>query len=190
MIVENGYLGKQWLGRNWYSVALSHHAGLGEWPHGGASRWASFGTELGPWRHGGSETLVLGQRGIGEPGIASPPNWAELARGRFGGRTREHPGRSRSGATLSEDLARARCVVTWASAAALVALAHGVPAYYELEGWIGAEAALRASEFGGEPKRDDAARLSMFQRLAWSIWDLEEVRTGAAFSHLLGGAID
>jgi hypothetical protein len=188
VVVENGYLGKDWLGAQWFAMALGHHAGAGQWPEGGPERWDALGVDLRPWRHvNGSvaETLILGQRGIGEPGIASPVGWAEKTRKLVGGRIRPHPDTDARAVPLEQDLALAGSVVTWASGAALRALVEGVPVWYEMPQWIGAGAAKPLAEFGSEPKRSDAARLACFRRLIWAQWRLSEVESGEAFTRLL-----
>lgn len=176
LVVENGYLGKDWRGQEWFSIARNHHAGAGEWSDRGSERWDSWGVELAPFRDG-QETLILGQRGIGEPGVRSPEAWAELVRHRIGGRIRPHPGVSPA-KSLAEDLANVGKVVTWHSGAALHALMLGVPVWHDYPQWIGATAGRPLAEWSCEPNTDEAARLSMFRRLAWSIWTLDEVRTG------------
>lgn len=189
LVAENGYLGKSWLDGNWYALSIGHHAGTGEWVVGGPDRWDSLNVVLAPWRVGGTETVLLGQRGIGEYQVQSPEGWAEKWQKKIGGRIRPHPGKDHeSSIPLEEDLANAKQVVTWASSAALRALMLGVPVWYELPRWIGAEASLHVSLFGQvEPKMDDAARLSMFRKLIWAMWRVEEIESGAAFRHLLGG---
>jgi len=186
IVAENGYMGKGWLGGNWYSLAFGHHAGVGHWNVGGPERWDNLKVDLKPWRMNGTENIILGQRGIGERGLKSPEGWAEATQARLGGRIRKHPGRNGNAATLEEDLTHATSVVTWASSAALQALLHGVPVWYEMPGWIGAAAARPIAEFGGEPLRDDAARLAMFRRLAWSMWQIDEIDNGTAFQQLFG----
>jgi hypothetical protein len=185
LVAENGYLGKTWRGGKWFSLALDHHAGAGRWPDGGPGRWDSWNVELAPWRAGGAETLILAQRGIGEPGIASPLGWAEGVQALIGGRIRQHPGKDAPTVPLEQDLARAASVVTWHSAAALQALLLGVPAWYAFPRWIGAGAARPLAEFGKLPRCDDAARLAMFRRLAWAVWNVDEVNSGQAFQALL-----
>jgi hypothetical protein len=190
LVAENGYLGKTWRGGNWYALAIGHHAGGGQWVVGDHGRWDQLNVDLLPWREGGTETIVLGQRGIGEFEIQSPDNWAETCQQKLGGRIRPHPGKEPiDGPSIEEDLANAKQVVTWASSAALRALVFGVPVWHELPFWIGREAALPISEFGKvEPRRDDAARLSMFRKLIWAMWQLGEIESGQAFKHLLQGA--
>lgn len=183
LVAENGYLGKQWLDRKWFSLGWGHHAGAGEWWDGGAARWTSWNVELAPWRDG-PEVVILSQRAIGEPGIASPQGWAETVQRVVGGRIRAHPGVA-AAVPLEVDLARAGAAVTWASGAALQALLLGVPVWYGMERWIGASAGRSLSEFGGAPRRDNPSRLAMFQRLAWAMWTEEEVANGQAFETLL-----
>lgn len=185
LVVENGYLGKEWLGRKWFAMAWGHHAGAGIWPQGGADRWDGWGVQPSPWRAGGSETAILAQRGIGELGIAAPRGWAEQVQQRIGGRIRRHPGANVPPVALADDLAHASAVVTWHSGAALQALLLGVPVWTGFDKWIGAGAARALREFGGEPRRDDAARLAAFRRMAWAMWDSEEVRSGEAFRRLM-----
>lgn len=194
LVVENGYLGKDWMGGSWLAMALGHHGGAGTWVDGGPERWDALGAVLAPWRTAGKEVVILGQRGIGEPGIASPEGWAEKTRAKLGtGRIRAHPdtrGAPRA-VPLADDLADASCVVTWASSGALHALMMGIPVYHEMPKWIGAQSAWPLDHWPldrrqlGE-KRNDEARLAMFRRLAWAQWRLDEIRSGEAFVHLLG----
>ena len=187
LIAENGLLGKGWRDGNWFSLALHHVAGAGgAVVHGGPSRWASFGVDLAPWNVSGTETVVIGQRQIGERGIKSPEAWAERTAEKVGGRVRAHPGKHDPAVPLAQDIARAAQVVTWASSAALQALMLGVPVFYEHPAWIGASAARPLDEFGQEPKRDDAARLEMFRRAAWAMWRINEIDDGTALRHVLG----
>jgi hypothetical protein len=185
VVAENGYLGKAWRGDKWFALAIGHHCGAGAWPAGGAQRWDALGVELEPWRSGGRQTLVLEQRGIGEPGVASPYGWAESVAPLVRGRIRRHPGAEPPAVTLRDDLADVAQVVTWASGAALLALIMGVPVFYAFPAWIGAPACRPLREFASGPLRDDAARLAMFRRLAWAQWTLAEIESGYAFEQLL-----
>lgn len=184
LVAENGYLGKRWRGGGWIALAIGHHNGVGEWRQGGDDRWDDLRVQPVPWRAAG-EVLILGQRGIGEPGVASPKGWEHEAQRMTGGRIRLHPGNGDHMASLIDDLNGARVVVTWGSAAAIVALKLGVPVFYGMPGWIGAEAALPMSRWGDEPNRSDEARLSMFRRLIWAMWRIDEIRSGEAFRWLL-----
>jgi hypothetical protein len=183
VVAENGYLGKRWRDKKWFALALGHHAGAGVWPDLGPERWDSWGVQMRPWHEGGGEVVVLGQRGIGERGIASPQGWEESIVRLVRGRIRAHPGTSTTAVPLVEDLANARCVVTWNSGAALVALLMGVPVFYGQPHWIGRDAARHINEWAYGVKQGD--RLAAFRRLAWAMWTSEEVRTGEAFETLL-----
>jgi hypothetical protein len=177
LVTENGWLGKTWRDGEWFTLCRSHHAGAGHWHDGGPSRWDSWGVTLEPWRNGG-ELVVFGQRGIGEPGIKAPSGWAEHVSRKLGGRVRQHPG-VRETIPLEDDLAKCGRVATWNSGAALKALILGIPVMYDFPKWIGGMASSRL----GEPlKTDDESRLAMFRRLAWSMWTLDEIRSGEAWA--------
>lgn len=186
IVAENGYLGKAWRGEKWFALSLGHHAGAGEWRPGGRARWDDLQVALAPWCQDGTDVLVLEQRGIGEPGIASPPGWAEQTARQTGGRIRRHPGASTPAVPLEADLRNVREVITWHSAGALAALMAGVPVFYDFPQWIGAQAGVPLRLRGLiPPLRDDAARLAMFRSLAWAQWTLPEIERGEAFAHLL-----
>jgi hypothetical protein len=138
--------------------------------------------EIAPWRYG-TETVILEQRGIGAPGIASPHRWAQDMQKAIGGRIRSHPGASIPAVSLVDDLKDARCVVTWHSGASLHALLMGVPVFYGFDQWIGAGAARHVRYFDEGVRLGD--RLAMFRRLAWAMWTAEEVKYGTAFSILV-----
>lgn len=190
-VAENGYLGKSWLQGEWYSLALGHHAGAGQWNrNGGPERWSSLKVYLKPFTNRPSASnLIIGQRGIGESGVASPDRWAEKAKQLYGGRIRKHPGRERPEVPLIEDL-QGDCgrVLTWNSSAALIALMEGVPVWYDQKHWIGGLAGKHLSKWkpdGDHSLRDEGARLSVFQSLAWTLWSIDEISSGKAFTSLL-----
>lgn len=179
LVAENSPLGDMLLGRH-YSLARSHVAMTGgAIPDGGPARWDSMGVSLAPWRTGGAETVILGQRSIGHPDVASPRGWAETVQRKIGGQIRQHPGTGPA-VPLADDLRNAGAVVTWSSAAAVQALALGVPVWHAHPAFIGAAAARPLAEWGKDARRDDAARLAAFRRLAWAIWTLDEIRAGEA----------
>ena len=183
LVAENGYMGKVWRDQKWFALAVGHHAGAGTWPDAGPQRWDGWGVELSPWRDGGTDIVILEQRGIGEPGIASPDRWAEKVQKRIGGRIRKHPGASIPAVSLRDDLANASCAVTWHSGAALQALLMGVPVFYDFPQWIGATAARPLAEFDKGPAHGD--RLTLFRKAAWAMWTAEEIRSGVAFETIL-----
>lgn len=181
LVAENAYVRV----KGWYALARDHHAGLGRWPVGSPERWASLGVELQPWRADEGEVVILGQRSMGERHIASPRGWEEQIQRKVGGRIRPHPTRYAPQIPLEDDLAKARCVVTWASSAALTALTMGIPAFYGLPGWIGASACRPVECFADGPLRHDAARREMFEVLAWAQSHVDEIRSGEAIRRLL-----
>lgn len=184
LVAENAPLGNEWRGQRWYSLAVGAVALTGgEFRPGGAERWDAWGVEVAPWRTEG-ETVILAQRGIGAPGARSPDHWAEAVRARIGGRIREHPGTAPA-LPLADDLARAGEVITWSSAAAVQALLLGVSVWHAHPRFVCAGAARQLAEHGkAPPLRDDAARLQAFRRLAWAMWNLDEITSGAPIARL------
>lgn len=179
LVTENGYLGKTWRDGEWFSLALGHHAGAGRWHDGGPERWDDWNVELAPFRKHGAETVILAQRGIGEPGVRSPDGWAQAAQLQHGGRIRPHPGNGPAPVPLGLDLQHAADVITWHSGAALQALLMGVPVWYAFPLWIGGRAGTPLCQRGKlEANRDEEMRLQMFRRLAHSMFMLDEIRTG------------
>lgn len=185
LVAENGYMGKKWLGTHWYALALWHHNGGGRHSVGAAPRWDSYGVTLAPWRKPGGETVLLAQRGIGEPGIASPGGWSETTARRLKARIRQHPGKSEGPLSLEADLANASRVVTWGSAAGIKAIIMGIPVYYGYPQWIGRTAAAHVDDWHMPPRTSDEARLDMLRNLAWAQWSHAEVEAGTPFKHLL-----
>lgn len=208
VIAENGYV-RDGIAGKWFALAKSHHAGAGEWYVGSPERFVKWNLPLTPYRHEGKELVILGQRGIGEPGIAAPRGWAESVQKVVGGRIRQHPGIVPSVKPLAEDLKRAYAVATWSSAAALSAMALGVPVICAFPRWIGASACLPLSTYTDAVldqkrqqqcrsgvaseentlsrllNRNESDRLEVFRRVAWAQWDLGEIQSGEAFRYLL-----
>lgn len=183
-VAENGYLGKDWAGGTYFALALSHHNGAGRWLAGPALRWDGYDVKLQPWRQPGGETVILPQRGIGEPGVRMEPYWLQEMQRRFPkARVRPHPGVNKTVKPLEDDLQNASQVVTWGSGAALKALILGIPVVYGLRSWIGALASTHLSESAVAVPGD---RLAMFRRLAWAQWTLEEIASGYPFLTLKG----
>lgn len=186
LVAENGYLGKHWRGVQWYAIALGRHGGGGYWPLAGPQRWHGWAVPLAPWRKPGGDLVVLAQRGIGEPGITAPPNWYISMCSTFkSARVRVHPGKDDVTLPLERDLANTSAVITWSSGAALKALVLGIPVFYGYKDWIGAGAARHVDDRSKGVSTDDAARLAMFERLAWAQWTKEEVAQGEPFRKLL-----
>lgn len=167
LVTENAAWGNEFCGEHWYTMARGYHNTAGCFPVLGNERWDRLGVELQPWRTSG-ETVILPQRGIGPPGVAMPRDWPLRQQGRL----RPHPGKH-AGKPLQEDLANAGKVVTWGSGAAVKALMWGIPVESHMPNWIAAQ------------DNTDAGRLATFRQLAWAQWRLEEIRSGAAFKHLI-----
>lgn len=188
LVAENGPLGRDWRGEHWYSLVQGAPAGAGSWPNLGPDRWDSLNVSLCDWRKEGNEIIILAQRGIGPPGVAQPHGWhlkvADILRKvqPWPVRIREHPG-EKPATPLEDDLAHARYVVTWASAAGLKALVLGVPVVYGFAKWIGADAGNPWT--GSAPRLESRDRLPMFRRLAWSMYRTHELATGQPFHNLL-----
>lgn len=189
-VAENGYTDAiDEDGHQWFSLALDHHNGVGRWWIGDTPRFPLMGLKLSPWRPEGSFVLVLPQRGIGAPGVAMPQSWPRTIVQRLKGvtsrpiRVRPHPGLKSLAGSLLPDLEGCHAVVTWGSGAAVKAIMHGVPAFHELPGWIGAPAARFGLQHVENPYLGD--RTAMFERLAWSQWRIKEIASGEAFKTLL-----
>ena len=185
VVVENGYLGKSWLGDRWFALSLGQHNGGGQWNVGSNDRWDSLTVPLAPWRRDGTETIILAQRGIGSASVRSPDNWAASVQKKIGGRIRPHPGKHDPTVLLEDDLRHAKCVITWASSAALSALEMGVPVWYAYDKWIGGEAGRSLTDFDKDivPHGD---RIAMFRKLIWAMWRASEIEDGTAFRTLCG----
>lgn len=184
LVTENNYLGDDLPGEKQYALSRDHHNGAGWWIEDGPERWDRLGIELKPWRKDGGETVVLPQRGIGEPGVAMPLAWAREAK-RYG-RVRPHVHGKANARPLADDLRKASAVVTWGSGAAIRALVWGIPVFHAMPRWISAQAARHVGLMDQGRMCDDAARLAMFRRLAWAMAPLSEIESGEAIDRLRG----
>lgn len=185
LVVENGYIGQDRLGRQYYAIALTHHNGPGGYRFNGKPRCTIGGISLEPWRDG-EEIVILAQRGIGERGIAQPHGWLVGTERRlrdcgYPVRVRAHPG-TRDATPLLDDLRDAHCAITWASGAAIKALCFGVPVFYGLKGWIGRDAASKFAGQVSDPRRE--GREAMLARISWAQWTVDEIARGHPFSLL------
>lgn len=171
LATENASWGNDFAGERWYTLARNRHNTSGMFPVGGPERWDNLGMDLAPWRTEG-ETVILAQRSIGSPPVASPRQWAAGALARHGGRIRPHPG-IHAAKPLEVDLANCGRVVTWGSGAAIKALLWGIRVVSEMPNWI------------GQQDNTDACRLAMFRSLAWAQWRHSEIESGEAFARLI-----
>lgn len=182
VIAENGYLSSG--ADKDFALALGKHNGAGRWFVGPEPRHEF---ELRPWRAAGDHVLILPQRGIGSRGVAMPSGWPSSIAARLARvtdrpiRIRKHPGAAKTDPW--PDLAGAHCAVTWGSGAGIKAIAAGIPVFYELEPWIGAPAARLGIDDLEDCFMGD--RRSMFHRLSWAQWRVDEIESGEAFASLL-----
>lgn len=175
LVIENGYIQK--VDKSMYAVSLSEHHTGG--PVGDTDRFSALGFELQPMRpvlHVGV-TLVCGQRGIGSPHMASPPQWAEkkaaeLRRYSEVVRVRPHPGNTAPRVPLQDDLRDVDCVHVWSSNAGVLALVLGYSVTSWAPHWICQDWFTRG-------------RKAALQLMAWSQWSPAEIATGEPFARLL-----
>lgn len=179
IVVENGYLGREWRGGTWYAISRTRHNGGGTWHHEETPRWP---VDLKPWRVDGEHVLVLMQRGIGSPPVAQPSNWRPVLKTDRPIIVRRHPGKEEA-RPLADDLKNAWCCVTWGSGAGIKAIQAGVPVFHAYPDWIGAPAARPLGHDIEQPFLGD--RGPMFSRLSWAQWELDEIGKGRPFQNLL-----
>ena len=175
LVIENGYLQK--VDKTMYAVSLSEHHTGG--PVGDTDRFSALGFEIQPMRPsvGDGVVLVCGQRGIGSPRMASPPQWAvkkaaELRRHSEVVRVRPHPGNTAPRVPLQDDLRGVDCVHVWSSNAGVMALVLGRYVVSWAPCWACANWRLMGRE-------------SALQCMAWSQWSPAEIATGEPFARLL-----
>lgn len=191
IVAENGYIGCA-DGSKTIALARTHHNGAGQWHVGEEDRWSQLGQVIRPWRKDGEHILLLPQRGIGEPGIASPRNWEQSAIRRLRRITdrpikvRRHPGKTRC-RPIEQDLDEAWCAVTWGSGAGIKTIVYGVPVFHDLRHWIGRDAASCVWDIEKPYLLD---RMQMLHRLAWAQWRWDEIQSGLAFDYLLNGEMN
>lgn len=190
-VAENGYIGCDANGVQYYALAVSGHNGSGRWHVGDAERWRALGIELKPWRTEGEHIVIRGQRGIGSSSMASPADWHRHASRdlrRLSNRSQviqEHPGKPacdpRVAAQISDSLIGAHAMCIWSSAAGVRALVDGVPVFYAAPHWICESAAVHGVGNVERPKMSDSDRLDAMRRMAWAQWSIAEIATGEPF---------
>lgn len=189
LVAENGYVGRDAQGRQYYAIARHGHNGSGEWFPRGPERWAALGIEEKRWRMSGDHILVAPNRYFGPRGFVMPQEWDKRtvqALRRYTKRpirVRQHPGTSKPERPLEEDLANCWAVVIWASSVGVHALLAGIPVICCAPWWILKSAA---------PARIEDVDLTVvgerrpaLERLAWAQWTVEEIARGDPFHHLL-----
>lgn len=189
LVAENGYLGRDGQGQQYYAIAIHGHNGSGRWHVGGPERWERLGVELKPWRASGDHILVCPNRSFGPKGFAMPQGWDKQVVEQLRKHTkrpirlRPHPQNSAPARPLAEDLAGAWACVIWASSAGVHALVAGIPVIVTAPYWVLWPAAGKRIEHVENPPLFD--RRKPFEALAWAQWSLEEIASGAVFRYLL-----
>jgi hypothetical protein len=192
LVAENGYCGHDAQGVQYFALAKGGHNGSGHWPIGEEDRFVNLGIDLKPWRASGQHIIVVGQRGIGAKGMASPPNWHEATASALRSRTKRpvivkpHPGRPATNvqtiAEMHKLLVDCHCVVVWASANGVRSLIEGVPVISMAPHWILQSIAGRSLDQIENPPMPD--RMPAFRRLAFAQWNLDEIRSGEPIKRL------
>lgn len=191
LVAENGYVGADDEGRQFYALAAHGHNGSGWWPRGSPDRFAALCLDVADWvKRPEGYALVCGQRGIGSRTMASPQNWhvdaARLVDPPV--KLRLHPGNKPKpdAPTINEDLAGARVCVIWSSSSGVKALLRGVPVIYDAPHWVceGAGIPLRQLKMFDLPSPDALTemRALALSDMAWAQWSVAELETGKPFA--------
>lgn len=180
-VVENGYLGKDYNGGDWYALSQSHHNGAGFIPDRSYPR---FSIRYNEPRKGSKDFVLLPQRGIGEVGVAMPRDWLSRDRRWFPDdcRVRRHAGKVET-SPLLEDLQDTKGVITWGSGAAVKAIVAGIPCVHFFPRWIGAEGSTFYKDVDDWDNLPLINPEPMLKTLSWAMWSGDEIRSGEAFSH-------
>jgi hypothetical protein len=207
VVVENGYYDPRrtgWHDRHVYAMALNGHNGSGRWPGNGVEypdgyddvedRLMDFDVDFEAWGRSDGYILVCGQRGIGSPIMASPPDWeADVARRlrAFTDRTikiRRHPGNRDPEVPIERDLEGAWACVVWSSNCSIAALRRGVPVFYEAPAVVTHKACHRTIDMieRRQPEWRGTDRFAAFLDLVWAQYSVEEIASGWPFKVLLG----
>jgi hypothetical protein len=190
IVVENGYMGKDKNGIQYYAMAMGEHNGAGGIPYDGHDRLKELNIEFKPWRSNGNHIVVRAQRGIGSRITASPKGWAEGVVSKLKKYTdrpivlRPHP-RDDKELNLDRDLNGAHALVVWGSSEAGRALIRGIPVCYQAPYHILAGAMSR------DLKNIDNIgtcfnRHAAFSKMAWAQWSVDEISKGIPFQYLMG----
>ncbi len=187
LVCENGYIGKDEQDRQYYAIAVHGHNGSGWFPVGADDRFSKLALDVKDWRASGAHILVCGQRGIGTPQMASPPNWHdETARTlrrmtERPVRVRTHPGNHSPTVPLSDDLANSFACHIWSSGSGVQALISGIPVFYDAPHWICEDGAIKSNGNFCEPLCDDSKRSAALSKMAWGQRSVSEIESGEPF---------
>ena len=174
LVVENGYLQK--VDKTIYAISVGDHNGNGWFPWDPEEdRFSQLGFPLKPpvVRDHLHPVLVIGQRGIGSPTMASPPNWGEKMVEKLGKANawlRPHPGNFKPRKPLEVDFEYARKVYIWNSSVGVRALVEGLEVVAFAPQWI------------CKGHFDD--RVQALQHMAHGQWSVEEITSGEPFARM------
>lgn len=195
-VVENGYIGKDEDGQQYYAIAKDGHNGSGQWYIGGPERLDILKINLGNWKHNPEgHILVCPNRYIGSKQMRMPADWLQKTVERLGQwnrpiRVRHHPGnwqKTPPKVPLSADLEGVYAVVIWSSTVGVHALAEGYPVVVTSPRWI-------CSRMGGVHSMRGISgldwshynlRYTDFIGLSWAQWTVKEISQGVPFQCLL-----
>ena len=186
IVAENGYLQK--VDKTHYAISVHGHNGSGWFPVVNEDRFDKLGFEIKDWRTHGREIIVRGQRGIGTPPNASPPNWARTATTNLRNKTTlpirvyEHPGDKGKLEKDAENLRNAAGLAVWSSAMGVRALVEGVPVWYAAPHWVCEEGGAKFSTF---PTVNARGRYLALHRMSHGQWHHEEIAAGEPFARII-----
>lgn len=190
LVSENGFAGRDADGNQFYQLAVGGHNGSGWWHVGEEDRLAQQGLTIAPWQPTSPDAhvVVRGQRGIGRPGVGSPPDWHNQVAHRLRQFTKRrvvvvpHPGNGAVDDTKHEQyLQGAHALVVWSSSVGVKALLMGVPVIAESKYWVCKLAAHRVEDVEWSTPRDEHSnglRRLALHRMAWAQWSLAEISSG------------
>ena len=196
VIIERGFVNRA----EYYGVALDGLNGLGYFGNQDSppDRWEKLKTEIKPWKDGGDYALVCGQ----VPWDASVQHtdhmqWCvdtynQIEALGCPARFRPHPdvrgkvdyGLPEHDTTFEEDCVRARCIVTFSSTAAALAVLEGIPIFALDPGSIAWPIATTelTKEFLEKPPM--VTREQWAYNLAYAQWTAEEMESGQPWEQL------
>jgi len=190
--VENPYINHDVDGKEYLAMALNSHNGSGKTPFQNEDRLTRLGVEFEPWKEG-EHILVIGQRGIGSPQMRSPSLWGEKTAQKLEHIQdrpvihRPHPGRviPEDLPSLESQMEGAYCLVMWASNCATTALRQGIPVFFDAPHCVLQKGCRKGHIDINSPIKSDERRLQAYRDLSYAQWNLDEVRTGEAYTRLM-----
>lgn len=197
IVSENGFAGRDANGNQFYQLAIGGHNGSGWWHVGNEDRLTKQGLVAQPWQPSSPEShvVVRGQRGIGRPGVGSPPDWHNQVAQRLKKYTKRrvlvvpHPGNGAVDDTAHEQyLKGAHALVIWSSSVGVKALLAGVPVMCESRYWVCRGASHPVAEIERPDLRSehyDEHRRRALHSMSWAQWSLEEIASGEPITLLL-----